>query len=59
MNKLTAELIQQAINVIQLEAYLKKAKIKQSDQEIVDTVLDYLQYEMMRCVKDLVLTERL
>jgi len=59
MNKMAAELVSQARNMIDLENHLKKMKIKDEHKQSVEKVVEYLNYEIMRCMKDLVTTERL
>ena len=59
MNKMAAELVKQALNMIDLENHLKKMKINEKHKDSVERVVEYLNYEIMRCMKDLVTTERL
>lgn len=59
MNRNAAELVFQAVSMIELETYLKKMKVNEEDEIYVDKVQDFIKYEIMRCIKDLVIMERL
>lgn len=59
MNKMAAELTMHALAMIELENYLKKMKLKEEHKETIEKVIEYFQYEIIRNMKDLVVTERL